>query len=343
MKKAIVVLAALLIAGGGIAYSSGLFKINLGANAGSCQTDSEIAQQQRAAIDDAAMSYVRTVLGTNPADAYDLMTKEARAATTADKFGASLRPFIQAMSPENNIKVAHTYYLQSSGSGPDARAICGPVSGYQWVSLEIKPGQSQAHVEISGQSRNNDLAFNLWLLRDQSNWRVQYFHFGLSSIVGLPPETLLQRARQERDAGHLFNAAMLYAGVQATIDRGPAFQLGIQQELQEDLAKFQRPVELNGTPPFLWNMNGQKYSVAQVTIGGIAGKLGLAFILPQTTWNGFEEADKSNKAFLTAFIATHPDYARVFNFLVARALKPDRSGGFGTVYENGKGFDEPKK
>ena len=29
----------------------------------------------------------------------------------------------------------------------------------------------------------------------------------------------------------------------------------------------------------------------------------------------------------------------VFSFLVVRALKPDSSGGFGTVYDSEKGFD----
>ena len=59
---------------------------------------------------------------------------------------------------------------------------------------------------------------------------------------------------------------------------------------------------------------------------------------PHTTWTGKEAADRTNREFLTAFIAAHPDYSRVFEFLVARALKPDKSGGFATVYKLGPGF-----
>jgi hypothetical protein len=168
---------------------------------------------------------------------------------------------------------------------------------------------------------------------------VQYFNMSVSAISGLTPDMLLARARQERDAGHAFNAAMLYTGVQGTIDRGPAFQLGIDQALHADLHNFTAPADLAGDPPFVWNMNGADYNVGQVTIIGIAGKLGLVFMLPQTEWSGEQDSDAKNRAFITAFIATHPDYSRVFAFLVARALKPDNSGGYGTVYENGKGFD----
>jgi hypothetical protein len=152
-------------------------------------------------------------------------------------------------------------------------------------------------------------------------------------------DTLLERARKERDSGHLFNAAMLYSGVQTTMDRGPAFELGIGQALRNDLAKFKIPDELAGNPPFLWKMDGATCRVGAAQIGGIGKQLGLMFALPQTSWTSDQDADRKNRDFINAFIKTHPDYIRDFGFLVARAFKPDNSGGFGTVYENGKGFD----
>jgi hypothetical protein len=179
----------------------------------------------------------------------------------------------------------------------------------------------------------------LWLLPVGDHWQVQYFHMGPSTIVGMTPEMLLASARQQRNSGHPFNAAMLYAGVQGTIDRGNAFQLGVGQSLHDDLAKFTVPAELSGKLPFVWNMKGSKYSVAQASIIGVQGKLSLVFLLPQATWNGEGNVRTKKQAFINAFIATHPDYSSTFTFLVARALKPDNSGGFGTVYENGKGFD----
>jgi hypothetical protein len=94
---------------------------------------------------------------------------------------------------------------------------------------------------------------------------------GASSIVGMTPEMLLASARAERDSGHRFNAAMLYAGVQGTIDRGSAFQLGIAQTPREDLAI---PIEICGKPSFVWNMQGKKYSAVQASTIGHSGTVG---------------------------------------------------------------------
>jgi len=88
---------------------------------------------------------------------------------------------------------------------------------------------------------------------------------------------------------------------------------------------------LDGRRAVLW-------SCALGWIIGVEGKLVLVFLLPLTTWTGNEAAARTNRDFLTAFIAAHPDYSRVFGVLVARALKPDRSGGFATVYKVGVGF-----
>jgi hypothetical protein len=336
-KKILLGAVVVILAGAALLYGLGIVKLNLGAHAGICQRDEEIAPPTRAAIEAAAMTYVRTVLSADPASGYAMMTKEVQAASTPLKFTAAMMA-VKAMQPTGRLQVARSYFIQSAGSGPDARTVCGPLSDSQWVSLEIKPGREQAHVEIDGQARNNGLAFTLWLLPEQGDWRVESFHAAYSSIVGLTPEMLLKRAREESTLGHRFNATMLYAGAQATVDRGPAFQLGVRQDLQQDLRTFPLPPEFQGTPPFTWKMNGHAYSVSQVTIVGVDGKLGLIFLLPQKTWTDNQAADRVNRAFLNDFIATHGDYRRAFQFLVARALKPDKSGGFGTAYETGKGF-----
>jgi hypothetical protein len=327
----------LVAAAAGAVFSTGL--VNLGVHATDCAQDNEIASSRRDAIDDTATAFVKAALGHNPASAYAMMTSAAKTSVPADKFIAFLKQMNETSGPFKNTRVLHTYYIESAGTGPDARAICGKVAGDDWVSVQVKPGLSQAHVLIASSTANNGWALTLWLLPAGDGWQVQYFNMSVSAISGLTPDMLLARARQERDAGHAFNAAMLYTGVQGTIDRGPAFQLGIDQALHADLHNFTAPADLAGDPPFVWNMNGADYNVGQVTIIGIAGKLGLVFMLPQTEWSGEQDSDAKNRAFITAFIATHPDYSRVFAFLVARALKPDNSGGYGTVYENGKGFD----
>ncbi len=171
------------------------------------------------------------------------------------------------------------------------------------------------------------------------SWQIRYYRMSVSSIIGFTPKMLLARARGERDTGHAFNAAMLYAGALYTMDRGEAVRLGVVRDISEDLQKFIRPPEITGVPPFIFMMQGANYSVSHVTISGTDGKLGVIFDLPHATWTNDQDADAANRAFLSAFIATHADYARVFGYLVARAVKADDGSGFATVYENGKGFE----
>lgn len=337
MRAAIV--AALLMFSSVVAHSQGILGVNIGVAAGKCQKDNEISVAQRDALDAVAMKVVGDALAKDTAAVYAAMTKEVKSKLSLDKFSSGFLPIVQQMGPFEDPHVVHTYFVQSVGTGPDTKIVCGPIENDQWVSLAARPGLDQAHVLIEAETRNNDWALTLWLLPEDNGWRVQYFNMAVASIVGMTPDVLLAKAREERDSGHMFNAAMLYAGVQATIDRGPAFELGIGQSFRDDLSKFKTPPEMSGNPPFNWKMGGAEYRVGAVQVGGIAKQLGIMFLLPHDTWTNNEDADKANRDFILAFIKSHPDYTRVFSFLVARAYKPDNSGGFATVYENGKGFD----
>jgi hypothetical protein len=338
MKHVLLALAALLLGGGALAHAAGQNKAVSGAGGGSCTIDGQIDQRDRAAIDASALAFVNSVLASDAEQAYSAMTKEVQAHTPATQFAASVAG-LQNMAPYGNVHVAHTYFISSIGSGMEARALCGSVGGNNWVSVAIKLGRTQAHVEIAASTRNNDWIFTLWLLPESGAWKVQYFNTSASAIVGQGPEMLLARARAERAAGRMFNAAMLYAGVQATAGRGPTFQLGIMQDLQKDLTSFKAPQDLKGATPYRWTLAGHAYKVAQVSLIGFQGQLGLIFTLTKAEWRGDADADESNRAFIADFRSAHPDYSRAFAFLVASATKPDDSGGFRTVYDNAKGFD----
>jgi hypothetical protein len=329
----------LLVVAGGVSFSLGLIKFSAGVNATRCEVDDEIPDATRNALDRRAMAFTQAVLSQNLDQARGMMTEAARAAMPADQFSALFGKVVAASAPFSAPQVAHSYFVRSAGGGPDGRAICGTLANNAWTSIAIKPGVDQGHVVVSTKSRNNDWAFTYWLLPANGDWRVHYFHMGVSSIVGLTAGQLLERARAERDGGHAFNATLLYAGAQGMADFGPVIQPGVSQPIREDLEKFSAPPEFAGKPPFEWKMNGQTYTVSQASIIGVDRKLGIVFMLPQKEWDGSEGADRFNRGFISAFIATHPDYSRSFSFLVARALKPDNSGGFGTVYENGRGFD----
>ena len=73
---------------------------------------------------------------------------------------------------------------------------------------------------------------------------------------------------------------MLFAGIEGVIDRGPVFQLGIAATARKEARAFERPSELRGDPPYEWNLDGEQYTVKQITILGLDNKIGLIFRLP---------------------------------------------------------------
>jgi len=309
------------------------------ATTGLCRVDDEIAHARRAALDDAALTFVRAALGPEPQKAYAMMATEAQSTTSAKALGEQMGALNKTSGAFENLHVVHTYLVTDvGGDAPQTRTICGTLADDKWVAVASRPGADQAHVVVGAQTKNNDWAFTLWLTRAGSEWRVLNFHVGVSGIVGHTPEALVGLARQEREAGHPFNAAIVLATAQGLVNRGPAFQLGVVPAAQAEVQKLQLPAELQGKPPFTWTMQGQSYTVADAGLIGVGKEIGILIVLPQTTWTDEHDVDAKNRAFINAFIATHPDYSRVFNFIVARAVKPDNSSGFATVYENGKGF-----
>jgi hypothetical protein len=310
-----------------------------GATAPVCKIDNEIASAQRDALEDKALAFVRAALGAAPQAAYAMMAPEAQSRTSAQGFADQVRTLSSSSGPFDNLRVAHTYLISGVAEGTaQPRALCGTVANGQWVSVAIKPEKEQAYVVVGAQTRNNSWAFTLWLVPDGREWRVLNFHVGISAIAGRTPEDLLTLIRDEREAGRAFNAAIVLAAARDLTNRGPTFQLGITQALQAEADKVRVPAELQGTPPFTWKMKGKSYTVAGAGMIGVGKDIGIVFVLPHKTWTNDQDAVAANRAFIEAFRATHPDYARAFDFLVARATKPDNSGGFATVYENGKGF-----
>jgi hypothetical protein len=332
LAAVIVVIAAAL----GIAIWTGVLKLGLTSSA--CKADDEIDPPRRAAIDEAAMSFVRAALGSSPQSVFPVLTDEAQArAVSAKSFGEQLQILNRGSGPFADVHVANTYLVTDTGSS-SATTVCGTLANDAWVSVATKPGLVQAHVVIAARSKNNDWAFTLWLVPDGAGWRVQDFHVGMSSIVGRTPDVLLALGQKERAAGRAFNAAIVLGATQTVSDRGPSFQLAVRQKLQDERAKLELPDELRGQSPFTWTMNGVPYVVADASMIGVANEVGMVFVLPRTSWTSDDDAEAQSRAFIEAFVATHPDYAQAFSFLVARAMRPDGSGGFATVYRNGSGF-----
>jgi hypothetical protein len=335
--------AALLLLAATPAAADGV-GLGLGIMAGSCSTDSEIAPAERSAIEDAGLTLARTLLGDHPEGGFDLMSQKVQAANSREAFASSIGPAIAQGAPYSPPRLMHTYLLTSTGAsigtGPGARGLCGTVANNAWVSAAVTPGEDSAYVLIDTDSRNNGWTFAIGLRREGPAWHVYNFYFNISSVVGLDAPKLLDMGQREREAGHMLNAYILVTGATYATQRGPDIQLGITHTILTELGKVIVPPELKGTGPFHWTLNGKTFDLSVATLIGVDKQLGIQFDLPQKEWPSNDAADARNREFIDAFRAAYPDYARVFSFIVARAMQPDNSGGFASVYDNKTGYGQ---
>ena len=86
------------------------------------------------------------------------------------------------------------------------------------------------------------------MISNGQDWRVQIFNANVSTVVGLSSGDLLALARKQKQVGHVLNTMLLYVAAQSVTGRGPAFHLGVEQEIDRDIRTLQRPVELQGPP-----------------------------------------------------------------------------------------------
>jgi hypothetical protein len=332
----VVVVVVLLLMGCGI-YGIYSGMIRLGVQGGACAQDTEIAQADRDAIAHAAAALTDAIIAGDSSRAYGQLSQGLHASVSAAQFTQFVTSTNKNLGPFHDPKPVHTYLLNDFGTGSQGRSVCGPLGGDEWVSVAMHPGVRQAYALVDAQTRNNGWTFSFWFLPENGGWRATDVHVSISSMIGKSARDLLVLARQERDAGRAFNATMLYAGSQYLVGRGPAIQLGLAQTLSEEQSKFMAPPELQ-SPPFTWALGGKPYTVSGVTILGIDGQLVLSFDLPETSWPGNDAIEAQNHAFLDGFRAAHPEVPRVFGALIARAHKPDGSGGFASVYDYKTGY-----
>lgn len=109
------------------------------------------------------------------------------------------------------------------------------------MGVNAKPGPAEAHVIVEAQTVNNTVVFVVWLIVEQGIWRVQSVHFATAEMVGKSAGDLQKTAQAEDQAGHDFNAFILYAAALQLTDRGPFFQLGIRPEIESALGALRRP------------------------------------------------------------------------------------------------------
>jgi len=310
--------------------------------AASCSVDREIPLVDRADAEDLALYVAQNLVRGNADKVYATLPREARSNIGPDKV-AALAQTVNSKGPFENIHVIHTYLIEVKGGGdPLPPMVCGKsFSDPERVAVSMRALPRQFHVEIAAHSRNNDWSIFVWLIPEQGHLKALSLSFNASAISGLTARDLRQLALDQNSRGHALNATLLYRAAEAIAGRGPNATPAWKQDLDKEVAAFIAPRELAGKPPFVWRLDDQVFNIAGVSVMGVDGGLHLVFDRRLDRWESNADADADNRKFVTAITKAYPEFSDSFQSIVARAHKPDGSGGFGTVYQFGKGFDRP--
>ena len=299
----------------------------------SCGEDAEIDPAQKSTIDSVAVDFVQTMVGNNPSAAFDLMSKAGQTGTTRQQLDGAIATGIHQFAPKN-LTVQHTYLIELKGKSPGRVACATDFSKPDgWVSLAADSVPEQAHVLLSADMRNNKLAIVVWLVPEQSKWRVQAFHLNVSTLADKDSLQLREMARVQQARQHSFNAALLYAAASQLAERGPNFQLGVTQSISEDMSKLAVPDAIKGQPPFLLKNGESTYRVQSIAPVAIGGKIYLVIVHEVSPWQTDAQVDGWNRELLSYFKRHFPEYSEVFAGLAARAIERGSNRGYGTVEE----------
>jgi hypothetical protein len=310
----------------GQAFAQGLF-------VSSCQEDAKIDAVKKKAVDSAAMDFIRALLGSNPLAAFEAMSQAGRAGTTRQQMDGMAASLIRPFGPTNVI-VQHTYLISLKGKSP-GRVLCGDNFSKPdgWESLAAEDIPEQAHILLSADTRNNKMAFVVWLVPEQNEWKVQSFWANVSTLADKDSAQLWEMARAQQAREHNFNATLLYAAAAQIAARGPDFQLGITQSISNEMSKLAVPVDIKGQPPFFWKNGETTYKVMNVGPIAVGGKIYVVIVHEVSPWQSNDEVDGWNKKLLAYFKRRYPEYSDIFAGLVARATERGSHRGYGTVEE----------
>jgi hypothetical protein len=306
-----------------------------------CRVDDEIPQADRSQAEKVAMDLAQDAMGGNPEEAYTLMAKEAQAKASLENV-TKLTSAIKASGPFQNAHVAHSYFIELTGGGDKLPLTdCYKTSdGPERVTVPIRSLPRQFHVEVVAHTINNDWTMFIWLIPEGDSLKALAFTFNTSAISGRTSEDLLRLAREQNAKGHTYNAAFLLQAAEGISSRGPNAMPFWKTGLDNEAKSFVPPKEFTGKPPYQWHIGDQVFELQSGGLIGVGGNLNLVFDRKLMSWSDNAAADADNKAFVNAVVKAYPEFSESFRAIIAKAEKPDGTGGFTTVYEFDKGFSQ---
>jgi hypothetical protein len=310
---------------------------NLNAFEGSCSTDDDVPESDRALYEKTAMRFIGNLLGDKPETAHADLVDELQEKLPVPDFvrateGARSNPQI------TELHIVHSYLLSQTTFGSDPVTIpClasnhGPGFGAPEgrVDLLARPVPRQAFIIIEGQIRKDREAFILWLLPQQDGWRIGYYTSSKITILAKTSTDIWNLAREEQKRGHALISYLLYDTALKLADHGPNLQLGIRSEIIKEMLGLERPTEFQGAPPYTWTFDKVAYHVAAISPIAVGGAFNLIIAHNVEQTSDSQELERQNRAFINSFEEAHPEFESVFDGLVVQAVTPN-GVRFGTV------------
>jgi len=320
------------------ALAIGLWLYWHGAYIALCLTNHDVSAAEREPYEKASLRLAEDMVHGNLNEVYSQTTADAKRTTTSAQLAALRQAYNRSMTTLVPLQVTHTYLLRSlSGAGNNRIVLCPAVASgtisrpEDQVFVAMKAGGEQAHIVVEGGSNNTTWNFVFWLMFEESAWRMQDLYFGPAVMFGRSASDYWAQAREQRGAGHMFNAAMLYAAAGGLAFRGPNFQLGIWREIQGEARNLRLPSELEGEAPYLWQFGSDSFRVLRVQPFFAGGETDLTIRTEVPSLNDAKRTDELNHALIRHLTNSYPELFDSFAAIVVEAVEPGGVRSYRTV------------
>jgi hypothetical protein len=311
-----------------------------------CLTNNDVSAPEREPYEKAGLRIAENMVLGNLEEVQSQTTTEAKGTMTSAQLATLRQAYNQAMTTLVPVQVTHTYFLRSLSGAGTKLVLCpalasGAISRPEdKVFVAMKSGGEQAHIVVEGNSNNTTWTFVLWLMLEEGAWRMQSLFFGPAAMFGKSAGDYWGQAREQRDAGHTFNAAILYSAANGLAFRGPNFQLGIWREIQSETKNLRLPAELVGQAPYHWQFGTDSYRVLGVQPVFAGGETDLTIRIEVSNLNDAKLTDELNHGLIRHLTDSYPELFESFEAIVVQAVEP---GGVRTYRTVEYGHKVPEK
>lgn len=312
-----------------------------------CLTNGDLAAPEREPYEKTALHLAEDMVRGNLKEIYSQTTADAKRTIPLNQLAALLQAYSKPMAALAPLRITHSYFLRSSwGTGAEHVVLCpAVVSGTisrpeDKVFVSMKSSGEQAHVIVEGDGNAGTWNFVFWLMREEGVWRMQSLHFGPIAFSGKSATDYLTRAREQRDVGHMFNAAMLYLAASSLAFRGNNFQLGIGREIEADVKNLRFPPLLEGQTPYLWQFGKNSFRVLNVRPFFAGGETDLTIRVELPSLNDAKVIEAQSHALIGHLTNAYPEIFGSFDAIVVEAVEPNGVRSYRTVQY---GHEVPEK